>query len=167
MRILRFAIVLVWVCSLWADQHSVDSDPAADFTQFHSFAIRQGNLASRRPELSGPLVRQRIEEAIRSDLTAKGLHVDEQGPDLIVNYRLGAADRREIETTRVGRFGRGVRQTVTKFTEGTLVIDLVQREDRTLVWRGIYTDEESDAAKLSKKLTDDIKKLFQEYPPKK
>jgi hypothetical protein len=73
----------------------------------------------------------------------------------------------EIERTRVGRFGRGVRQTVTRFTEGTLVIDLLHREDRTLVWRGIYTDEESDAAKLSKKLTDDIKKLFQEYPPKK
>jgi uncharacterized protein DUF4136 len=56
---------------------------------------------------------------------------------------------------------------VNRYTEGTLVIDLIARDGRTLVWRGVYTDDEKDAAKLAKKLSDDVKKLFEEYPPKK
>jgi hypothetical protein len=36
-----------------------------------------------------------------------------------------------------------------------------------LVWRGIYRDDEQNASKLSDRLPGDIKKLFEEYPPKK
>ena len=164
---LRWLIILCFVPALMADKHSVDADPDTDFSQFRTFSIRQGILTTRKQELNSPLVKQRIEDAIRDQLTAKGLHAEPQGPDLIVNFRLGAADRREVQSWPTGRFGRGRRYETYQFTEGTLVIDLLERDGRNLVWRGIYTDEEGDAAKLAKKLTDDVKKLFEEYPPKK
>jgi hypothetical protein len=167
MLILRLAVAILSVSALLADQHSVDADTSADFTKYHTFAIRQGTINSNKPELKSPLVRQKIEDSIREQLTAKGLHADPQSPDLIVNFRFGAADKREVESWPTGRWGRGRRTEVNRFTEGTLVIDILERDGKSLLWRGIYTDEEKDAAKLSKKLPDDIKKLFEEYPPKK
>ena len=164
---IRLAVVLFSVSALLADQHSVDSDPNADFSKYHTFAIRQGNINAKRPELNSPLVRQRLEDAIREQLTNRGLQADPQRPDLIVNFRLGAASKREVQSWPAGRWGRGRRTETYRFTEGTLVIDLLERQGRELVWRGIYTDEEKDAAKLSQKLTDDVKKLFENYPPKK
>ena len=47
------------------------------------------------------------------------------------------------------------------------MIDLRDGGSRSLVWRGVYRDDESTAAKISEKLPEDVKKLFSEYPPKK
>ena len=167
MLILRLAVAVTVVSSLMADTHSVDADDNANFSSFHTFAMRQANINSKKPELNSPIVKQRIQDSIRDQLTAKGLQAGAQPPDLIVNFRFGAADKREIESWPVGRWGRGRAYDVNRFTEGTLVIDILQRDGRMLVWRGIYTDDEKDATKLSKKLTDDIKKLFEDYPPRK
>ena len=167
MLTLRLALAFLFVSVLMADQHSVDADENADFTQFHSFNIRQAAINSKKPELNSPIVKQRIGDAIREQLTAKGLQAGAQPPDLVVNFRFGAADKREVESWPVGRWGRGRAYDVNRFTEGTLVIDIMDREGRNLVWRGIYTDDEKDATKLAKKLTEDVKKLFEEYPPKK
>ena len=167
MRILRFAIIILSVSMLYADKHSVDADKDADYSQFHSFVIRQQVINSKKPELNSPLTKQHIADAIRDQLTAKGLAAGAPQPDLIVNFRFGAADKKEVQSWPVGRWGRGRAYEVNRFTEGTLVIDLIERDGRTLVWRGIYTDDEKDAAKLAKKLADDVKKLFEEYPPKK
>ena len=167
MKILRLAIVFFVAAGLYADKHSVDADKDADYSQFHSFAIRQRVINSKKPELNSPLTRDRITDAIRDQLTAKGLQAGAQQPDLVVNFRFGAADKKEVDSWPVGRWGRGRAYEVNRFTEGTLVVDLIARDGRTLVWRGIYTDDEKDAAKLAKKLDGDVKKLFEEYPPKK
>ncbi len=163
----RLLIAVILVSPLIADQRTVDSDPHVDFSKFHSFAIRRGNITSKKPQLDSPLIKTHIEDGIRAQLRAKRLEESEQRPDLIVNYRLGSADRREVETWPAGRWGLGRRRVSYRVTEGTLVIDLLERDSRDLVWRGVYTDEESNADKLSKKLGDDVKKLFEKYPPEK
>jgi len=153
--------------ALFADDHNTDFDPQTDFSSLKTFTIREGQLATQKLELTGPLVRKRIEDSIRTQLTAKGLKEVQAQPDVVVTFRLGAADKKEVDRFPVGRFGRGVRKETIRYTEGTLVINLLERTGRDLVWRGIYRDDESNAAKLSSKLGDDIKKLFSDYPPKK
>jgi hypothetical protein len=44
-----------------------------------------------------------------------------------VTFRLGTADRRQVESFPAGRFGRGRRLETFKFTEGTLVVNLLDR----------------------------------------
>ena len=82
-------------------------------------------------------------------------------------FRLGSADKREVESWPVGRWGRGTRYAVNRFSEGTLVVDLLKRPGRELVWRGIYRDDESNASKISSNLPKDIQKLFDKYPERK
>jgi hypothetical protein len=53
------------------------------------------------------------------------------------------------------------------FAEGNLVIDLRDTSVRALVWRGIASEEKSDAAKIQGKLDDMVRKTLEKYPPKK
>ncbi|MSO21310.1 MAG: DUF4136 domain-containing protein [Acidobacteria bacterium] len=169
---LRTFIALLAACmlvqTLRADDKSVDFDEDKDFSKYGSFDIRQQVINSKAPALNSSLVKDRIASAIRKELSDDGLFKDPTQPDLIVNYRLGAEVERDVDTFRVGRLGRRrTRVVVDKYTEGTLVIDILERESRDLVWRGIYNDKEGDFAKLARKLEEDVKKLFAEYPPKK
>jgi hypothetical protein len=151
-----------------ADQRTIDSDPGADFSSFRTFRIREGAINSRSPELAGPLTRKKIEEGIRTALTTKGgMQEVPAQPDLVVQWRFGAANKREVETWAVGRWGRGRAFSVNDFTEGTLVVDLYERTGRDLVWRGIYRDDERNPSKISAHIADDINKLFKDFPPKK
>ena len=152
---------------LVADEKDTDFDHATDFGKFKTFMIRQGQIAAKAPELNSPLVRKKIEDSIRSQLLAKGLREVQSRPDLAVNYRFGSADRRQKEGFPVGRWGRVRRVETFRFTEGTLVVNLMDTEGRDLVWQGIYRDDESSPAKVSNRLPDDIKKLFSDFPPKK
>jgi len=158
---------LLVAAPLVADQKNTDFDPSMDFLKYHTFTIRQGEIEAKSPELKSPLVRKKIEDSIRSQLQAKGLREVSGRPDLVVNFRFGAADKRQVETFSTGRWGRGRRVETFRFTEGTLVVNLMDTEGRELVWRGIYRDDESNPAKISNKLPDDIKKLFSDFPPKR
>jgi uncharacterized protein DUF4136 len=162
------ALTLIFVSlPLRADQKDTDFDPQTDFLKFKTFTLRQAQIDAKAPELNSPLVRKKIEDAIRAQLTAKGLTEVQNRPDLVVNFRFGSANRRQVESFPAGRWGRARRIETFRFTEGTLIVNLMETEGRELVWRGIYRDDESNPGKISNKLPDDVKKLFSDFPPKK
>jgi hypothetical protein len=78
---------------------------------------------------------------------------------------------RPIEPARGGgRRGRATDPQSTNpvgFVEGVLVIDMIAGTPGTLVWRGVYRDNEKSSAKFSDKLPGDARKLLSEYPPKR
>jgi hypothetical protein len=51
--------------------------------------------------------------------------------------------------------------------EGSLVIGFRDPATRSLVWRGIASDDKANPIDISKKLDDWVKKIVDKYPPKK
>ena len=159
---------------LMADEMSVNFDPAVDFSRFKTFKVRERTIDSTRPELKNPLMEKMLERAIEAVLEAKGLTESDNLPGLFVDFRITNAD---ISSSRpgtpmtTGPSGRGQRISTgpqpVRFTEGTLVIDLVRPGDPVPVWRGVYRDDENTGSKLVQKLPEDAKKLLAKYPPKK
>src|SRR6202142_367329 len=146
---------------------TVEFDQAADFSRYKTFAIRDGQLNSRNPALNSELVKKQIETDIQRDLTARGLTLVTSGPsDLNVRYRFGSARKDEIETYPAGWRGWGTRVVRVPYTEGTLVIDLRDPKTRSLVWRGIASEEKSDGTKIEGKLDAMVRKAIEKYPPK-
>ena len=138
-----------------------------DFSRFKTFAIRQGRLNSKNPSLNSELTRKRLDADIQKFLGAKGLALVPTGPaDLNVRYTLGAVRGHEVETYPAGWRGWGTRVVRVPFTAGTLVIDLRDPSTRSLVWRAIARENQSDAAKIESKLDDMVRKSFDKYPPK-
>jgi hypothetical protein len=150
-----------------AQKIEIESDAAADFTHYRTFAIRDGRLNSKNPSLNNELVRKRIEADIIKALQSKGLTLVSEGrTDLNVRYTLGAARQVETEAYPAGWRGWGTRIVRVPFTEGTLVIDLRDPTTRSLVWRAIAREDKSNASQVEGKLDDMVRKSIDKYPPK-
>ncbi|HKV05944.1 MAG TPA: DUF4136 domain-containing protein [Candidatus Acidoferrales bacterium] len=150
-----------------AQKVTVEFDRNADFSQYKTFAIRDGQLNSKNPALNSDLVKKQIEGDIERDLTARGLTEASGRADLNVVYRFGAARKTELESYPAGWYGLGTRVVRVPYNEGTLVIDLRNPSTRSLVWRAIASEEKSDPTKIQGKLDDMVKKSSEKYPPKR
>jgi hypothetical protein len=164
MRLLLLAL-LATNCAL-AQKITVEFDQAADFSKYKTFAIRDGQLNSRNPALNSELVQKQIDADIIRNLTARGLTMVTGPSDLNVRYRFGSARKDELESYPAGWRGWGTRVVRVPYTEGTLVIDLRDPGTRSLVWRGIASEEKSDGAKIEGKLDSMVRKALEKYPPK-
>lgn len=162
-------VLLIWLTATctFAQKVTVEFDPAADFSRYKTFAVREGQLNSRNPALNSELVKHRITADIERDLSARGLVMTTGRADLTVRFRFGSARKSELETYPAGWRGLGTAAVRVPYTEGTLVIDLRDPAKRSLVWRAIASENKSDAMKIEARLDDMVRKSLGKYPPRK
>ena len=165
--VVAIGLSVLWAHGAGAQRITTEFDETVDFSKFKTFAIRDGQLRSPNPALNSELTKKHVEAAIERALTANGLMKATGSSDLNVFYTLGSIGRVETETYPTGWRGRGTRVARVPYAEGNLIIDMRDPTTRSLVWRGIATEEERNAAKLAKKLEDMVKKAIAKYPPKK
>ncbi|WP_224371043.1 DUF4136 domain-containing protein [Hyalangium versicolor] len=159
-----------------------DYEATADFSSFHTFTIRPGRLVSEA-SVSDPAAqstaRQRIEDAIRHELTAKGLTEVEDSPDLYVTYVAGARTRQEWENLGPSMYsdygflwgpsmwapGYDDWWIERDVTQGSLVIDLIDAKTRKAVWR-TFAEEDIQRPVSEKTVQTAVGKALEDYPPK-
>ena len=161
-----FVLASLAVGCACAQNVTVEFDPAADFSHYKTFSLREGTLNSKNPALNNELVKKRIDADIERYLSARGLTPASGQADLNVRYTLGSAKHTQTERYPAGWRGLGTRTVHTAVTEGTLVIDLRDTATRSLVWRGIAREDKHNAGEVQAKLDDMVKKSFEKYPPK-
>lgn len=160
-----------------------DFDPSADFTRFHTFAFAGFTDITKTGLPDNSLTRKRIETGVSRELTQKGLQEvkPDEHPDLLVHYWIGTQDKQRVQGTGGpgyygggyygGGYGWGASyNTVTtyEYTEGTLVVDLVEPVKKELQWRATMVAILEDTAQENIELGNEaIKKAFENYPPKK
>ena len=157
------------------ESHDVTYDANTDFKSLHTFSIRDGQINSTKPEFDNRLFRQRMERDIRAALTSRGLTESTGHADVIVTWSLVDTDVAAVE--RIGP--TRIPDTATSrgfvipggpqpnlYTEGTLVIDLGNAAGK-LIWRGTWSEQERSTPNLSNKLSDDVRRLLREFPPKR
>ena len=163
-------LLLLFGCSLpvalLAQQVDVEFDQGAPFSDYRTFAIREGRLNSKNPTLNSELTRKHIEAEIRKHLAEKGLHEALDRPDLNIAFVLGTQRKVETEVYPAGWRGFGRRVVRVPYAEGTLVINLRDTKRKELVWRSVAVVDKADAMKLQSKLDDLVKKSIDKYPPK-
>lgn len=150
-----------------AQEVTTEFDESVDFSKFKTFMIREGEVKSQSPALSGELTKKRIETEIEKALTAKKLTRTTGRADLNVFYNLGSQRGTETEVYPAGWRGRARRVVKVPNAQGVLVIDMRDPSTRSLIWRGVATEDEPNPSKLAEKLDDMVKKVIKEYPPKK
>lgn len=165
-----------------AQKVSTDYDHKAEFSGYKTFSFI-------KVQASDPLVQQRIQDGITSELTKHGLELMPSGGDLEI-AAVGSTHSVDEYSTFYnnlggggwgwGGWGRrgwggwgggpGVGQsttTVEKVPVGTLRVDLYGEGTHQLVWRGIARDQLSDKPeKNTKKLNKALDKMFDKFPPK-
>ena len=169
---------------------SYDYDPKADFKGLSSYAwLDEPQKPTGDPRIDGnTILRDRIHEAVNTELRARGYREVSSDADFLVAYHVSLDRRQSVQTLnnyygygpgwgygygasyRPGYWAGAPETYVYEYEEGTLILDIVNPEDRQLMWRGSATDEvsfkstpEKDQAQLNKA----VQELLEHFPPKK
>ena len=149
-----------------------DHDSQNDFGTYSTFAVfeRQGK-ESRRPQMS-PIVDRRIGISMAAELDAKGFESTSPGKaDFLVTFY--TAIRRRVVINRAGWYGwgrwgwRGGATWVNSFPEGTLVIDIIDRRNRQLVWRGVGEGAFTNTNPSDEKVAKRVGRVLRTFPPQR
>lgn len=169
------SIIAVAVCLAtisFAQDIKTDYNRNADFSRYKTFSFE-------KIETKDPLWTDRITSAVGAALTARGLTQVESGGDIAIIAMGMAADRQTLNTfydsfgggwgwRRWGGDDFGESTTTTEtYRVGTLVVDLFDRQTKTLLWRGSASNTLSNNSRKNIKNFDKgVEKLFRDFPPK-
>jgi hypothetical protein len=170
--------------SAFAQKVSVDYDKNTDFSKFKTYTFAAGTPT---PET---LTNQRIESAIEAQLKAKGLTRVQSNADLAVTFHCAVTQKTQLNTTNMGGWGWGpgwgrgwgwrggwrggwgglggnAITQVEQIPVGTLIVDIGDSANKKYIWRGTATKTlSSDQAKNEKTIDQEVKKMFEKFPPK-
>lgn len=150
-------------------QVSTDYAPGTDFAKYKTFRIKRGATKN-------PIAAERVENALTNALQARGFQRVAEGGNLTVFSHFVVRNETQFTTTGYGyggwrgwRWGGGMQtMTVERIPTGTLVVDLVDAQTKTVVWRGIAKDRISMTATPEEReanANEVAKRLFEGFPP--
>jgi hypothetical protein len=155
---------------------SADYDPKTDFSKYKTWAWKDTQ------SIKDTLWVQRIQSALESELSRRGLTRNEQSPDLWVAVHARFTEQTQVTTYDSGwGYGYGYRgygygggggmstSRVEQIPVGTLIADLADVNRKDLVWRGTGTDTlnpQRSPEERDKALREALAKMFENYPPR-
>jgi hypothetical protein len=144
-----------------AQSITADWDKTATFDGYKTYSLSRGQL----PPGANPLMVQRVEAAIDSELSALGLLKAPTAGDLTVVFH--GATKEDVSLQTMGyapRWGGG-QVNVNRILNGMLVVDVSETKNKALLWRATATDTVSDnPQKNEKKIHKAVEKMFERYP---
>lgn len=164
-------IALLLFASCSSVRVASDYDTKVNFNQFTTYAFFKPGID--KAEISD-LDKRRILRAIDAELNLKGMQKSES-PDLLISFFTKAKERVDVYQNHYGwggYWGWGWGHpwggtTVSKTTEGTLYIDIIDAKTNELIWQGIGTAPLArDMEKKEARINEIVKKILERYPPK-
>lgn len=167
LSLLLFVAVLTSCSSV---RVSSDYDKSVDYSQYKTYAFYKDGID--KVEIHD-LDKRRILKAIERELQAKGMTASEN-PDLLVNIFTDATERVDVNQWGYG-YGWGYSPwgwggnyaSVSKTTEGTLYIDLIDGKKKELIWQGVGEGVlTKNIERKEERINEFVNKILAKYPPK-
>jgi len=170
-------LVIVSVSGCSSINVNYDYDNTIDFATIRTYGWGHPNgpddfLANE------PLLKKRIIRSVDSYLETRGYRkVDSSGADVLVVIQAGVKEKMQITNwggsggyyrDPWGRSSYVGRTDVNYYTEGTLVVDIVDNTRKELIWRGMGTGvlrEYSDREKLQASIDEYVLEILNNFPP--
>jgi len=145
-----------------------DHDASANFAAYKTYAwskgVEQGGVV-----MVSSLDDARIRRAVDVEMQVKGFIRDDQNPpDLFVTYFASAQDKFAVYDNRWATPSGWATGdvTVSNYTEGTLIIDLVDAKANHMVWRGSASGAiDPNSTDKEHQIQSVVRKIFNLYPP--
>jgi hypothetical protein len=164
-----------------------DFDQQLDFSQFKTFQwvpSKASDGSGQSAQQTSGLIEERIKNAVIDQLTQKGMVQNATDPDVLVIYHAGTQDKVDITDYgySYGGYGRyggayggpygagGGGISTYNYTEGTLIIDIIDASTKQLAWRGSGTgvlDDNPSAQQITENINKAVAAILSQYPPKK
>ena len=146
-------------------QVRTDKDPGTNFAAYETFDVQPGEIfVNGVADKRDTLVRDRIETALEQELGQTGLQQTAQSPDLIATYTAGGRSVTEYDDDWDGVYGNMHDDWPDEYTEGTLLIDLIDLKTNKLVWRAIVEMDAEGQLRSAENIRKAVDKAFEKYP---
>jgi Domain of unknown function (DUF4136) len=188
MKLFQILVLSVFTLSLIgcsSTKYSTDFDPTQDFGKYKTYRFANTNEVDPDDYLTQhPLVKKRVIEAIKKTLDAKGFQLIEEGdPDFVVMPAAGTKERMQVTNTGGygyggwyggyhgygPGYGYGGSTYVSYYEEGSLVIDIVDWQEKELSFRGVATGTLSKTERTpeeSQEIIDEVvTNILTDFPP--
>ena len=173
LKILPLLLLFV-LASCDAVKVNSDYDKKVDFAPYKTFAFHKTGID--KAEISD-LDKKRILRSIDETMTTKGFAKSET-PDLLIAFFTKEREQVDVNQFNAGwGYGWGYgwnpyiwggNTSVSRYTEGTLYIDIIDAKKKELIWQGegqgVLT---KDTNKKDEKIKEFVTKILEQYPPKK
>lgn len=176
MKILKLLTVFVFasfLTSCLSIKVSSDYDSKTDFSNYKTFAFYKKGID--KVALSS-LDKKRILAAVEQELLAKGF-TKSDNPDVLVNIFTKAHQKVSIHQNGGYNnmwypwyYGSNFGTHISKYTEGTLFIDLIDADKKELAWQGIGSGvlvKTGNVIKKEAKIKEFVFEIMKNYPPSK
>jgi len=118
------------------------------------------------PRANNPTIHGRVKRAVETVLASKGFRqVEPITAEFLVNYRVGVRDAREWQARPTGGAGTTHMSVMqVEFTEGGLLIDLLERSTGKLAFRSWALEDVARGDGSEKAIQDVVTQLLKELP---
>lgn len=183
------ALILIVMAAGWllgcATTPNVEYDDEVRFSEYRSFAWappEQGDVED--PVLDSGLLDRRVKRAVSSVLTDRGFEeVPPEEADFLVTYHTATRERVTSQNVRVHlTYGYGYpyypawygsryyphapySRESRSYREGTLMIDIVDRDEERLIWRGWRSGEVRQSRYTEEQVLAQVRSILSDFPP--
>ena len=154
-----------------------DYDPSVDFSEFRTYNYFNP-MGIESPNYSS-IIGQMFRDALDREMKSRG-YTQSDNPDLLLNVSARFQDKTKVTTYsdpyygyRAGfydpwyGYGYNNRTHVSQYTEGTVNIDMVDANEKRMVWEGIAigrVNERESNEELRQAINAGVAEMFQNYP---
>jgi len=163
-------MLLFLVASCNSIRVTSDYETSTDFSKYKTFAFYKKGID--KVDISD-LDKRRILKAVENEMLAKGFTKSEK-PDVLVNIFTKSRQKVDIYNDNMyfgwhpWYYGPNYGMHISKYTEGTLFIDLIDAKKKELAWQGIGSgalNTSGDAIKKEEKIKEFVAEIMAKYPP--
>lgn len=174
-------MLLLGSCAVTDMSHEVD------FNTYRTFGFSTADVQVHNPAYKSGLISSKIRKDIKAEFEKRGLVYTKDNPDLLVNYTTFTQDKQQNWAGYGGypmMYGWGWRGPMFwgypypymgygpyggygypyHYTEGTLIIDVIDAKSNEQVWRGLVKGNVNDIKALSKSIDKGVKAIMKKYP---
>jgi hypothetical protein len=176
MKTLLKLVVLIFIFAACSTINVVlDYDPTQDFSLYKTYRWARIREINKQDVLNkNQFLRKRVQTAVDKTLMERGFEKLEEGdPDFVVFIHAGVEPRMNVYYHHPyyyypwwGPYGGYT--SVSYYNQGTLVIDIVDNNEKELSWRGLGTgtvQRYSDPETLQEEIDFTVSKILENFPP--
>ena len=174
------AVALITACASPVKIHS-DYDRSIDFSQYKTYGYYTP-MGIENPNYSS-LLGQMFRDAIDAQMQPRG-YVLSDNPDLLINVSARLEDKIRVTTMSDpmyggyygyrddlydpwGGYGYGTSTHVSQYTEGTVNVDMVDVQQKRMIWEGVAigrVNEKEKNDELRADIMSGVAEMFENYP---
>ena len=146
-----------------------DSDKQADFTKYKTFywSPMEEDSHGQYPMYDNSLNRKRIKEAVSNELKKLGYVLNEDRPDLLMDFHIIVESKQDFTTHSEGRYRywHDYQLGTYNYKVGTLIIHMVDPAIDQLIWQGTASavlDERP--TEVEQRINATVSKIFEKFP---